>query len=403
MERSEPNLGDLQNRLAQLETLLVLSRVLSSTLDLPTLLDLIVNSGREMTDCEACSLLLLDSRSGELYFEAASGGAKEIKRVVVPLDSSVAGWVCRNGRVLVIGDASQDTRFYRQADAESSYTTRSILAVPLKVKDKVIGCLEAVNKKGGTPFGEDDTEILATLASQAAVAVQNARLFQQSDQIAQMVHELRTPLTGIVAYSELLMHPGLPPEMITESAHTIHSESTRLAQFINDFLDLARLESGRTRIACQPVDMRYIVHETVQLMQPKADESGLTLTGQIPNDVPMVRGDAARLKQILINLVSNAIKYNRPNGRVDVIAEQREKDLIVRVRDTGKGIPPDSLPHMFEKFYRVPDSEGWAQGTGLGLSIVKQLVEAHGGRIEVESQVNVGTTMSFSVPLMPGQ
>jgi K+-sensing histidine kinase KdpD len=402
MEKTELANQDLQDRLAQLETLLVLSRVLSSTLDLPTLLDLIVNSGREMTDCEACSILLLDSKSGELYFEAASGGATEIRRVVVPLESSVAGWVCRSGKALIIGDTSQDERFYRQADAESSFTTRSILAVPLKVKDKIIGCLEAVNKKGGQPFDEEDTEILTTLASQAAVAIQNARLFEQSDQIAQMVHELRTPLTGIVAYSELLMRPGLPPEMVGESANTIHSEATRLAQFINDFLDLARLESGRTRIACQPVDMRHVVRETVQLMQPRATELSLTLSGQIPDDAPMVRGDPARLKQILINLVSNAVKYNRPGGRVDVIAEPREKELAVSVRDTGKGIPPESLPHMFQRFYRVPDSEGWAQGTGLGLCIVKQLVEAHGGKIQVESQVGVGTTMSFTVPLMQG-
>ncbi len=401
MSKGELGPAELQNRLAQLETLLVLSRVLSSTLDLPTLLDLIVNSGREMIDCVACSLLLLDSRSGELYFEAASGGAQEIKRVVVPLDSSVAGWVCRTGKAIVIGDASQDVRFYRQADIESSFTTHSILAVPLKVKDKIIGCLEAVNKRGGVPFGEDDTEILTTLASQAAVAIQNARLFEQSDQIAQMVHELRTPLTGIVAYSELMMHPDLPPDMIAESARTIYSEATRLAKFINDFLELARLESGRARISCQAVDMRFIVRETVQLMQPQAAESGLALAGQIPDQVSMVRGDPARLKQILINLVSNAIKYNRPGGRVDVIAEPREKDLLVKVCDTGKGISPEALPHLFERFYRVPDSEGWAQGTGLGLCIVKQLVEAHGGRIEVESQVGIGTTISFSVPLMP--
>jgi signal transduction histidine kinase len=400
-DQASPSEAELQQRLMQLETLLVLSRVLSSTLDLPTLLDLIVKSGREMTDCEACSLLLLDSKSGELYFEAASGGAREIKRVVVPLDSSVAGWVCRAGKVLVIGDTTQDTRFYRQADAESLFTTRSILAAPLKVKDKIIGCLEAINKRVGVAFGEDDTEILTTLASQAAVAIQNARLFEQSDQIAQMVHELRTPLTGIVAYSELLMRPGLQPEMTVEFAGTIHAESTRLAQFINDFLDLARLESGRARIAFQMVDMHYIVRETVQIVQPKAAEMGLTLAGHVPDGLPMVRGDAARLKQILINLVSNAIKYNRPGGSVEVVVEPRDREALVHVKDTGKGIPAESLPHMFEKFYRVPDSEGWAAGTGLGLSIVKQLVEAHGGHIQIESQVGVGTTVSFSVPLMP--
>jgi signal transduction histidine kinase len=312
----------------------------------------------------------------------------------------VAGWVCRSGRPIVIGDTSADARFYKQADAQSAFTTRSILAVPLKVKDKIIGCLEALNKRG-TTFGEDDTEILTTLASQAAVAIQNARLFEQSDQVAQMVHELRTPLTGIVAYSELLMHPGLQPEMIAESACTINTEAVRLAQFINDFLDLARLESGRARIAYQPVDMGFVVHDVVQLMQPRAAECDLVLTGSVADNLPRVKGDPARLKQILLNLIGNAIKYNRPGGSVQVTVSQRNDHVLVQVQDTGKGIPPESLPHVFDKFYRVPDSEGWVQGTGLGLSIVKQLIEAHGGKVGIESQVGVGTTVSFSLsPLL---
>jgi K+-sensing histidine kinase KdpD len=398
---AEPNLIELQNRIAHLEALLVVSRVLTSTLDLPTLLELIVNSARELTDSEASSILLLDSKSGELYFEAASGGAESIKRVVVPLDSSVAGWVCHSGAPLLIADASQDRRFYKQADAESSYTTRSILAVPLKVKDKVIGCLEAVNKTIGGTFGAEDTETLTTLAAQAAVAIQNARLFEQSDQISEMVHELRTPLTGIVAYSELLMHPSIKPEMIADSVRTIYDEATRLAHFINDFLDLARLESGRTRIANQLVDMGRLAHEVVVLMRPQAAERRLTLTDQVPADLPMVKGDPQRLKQVFINLISNAIKYNREGGQVSVCVDVEGKYLRVQVKDTGRGIAADALPHLFEKFYRVPDAEGWAQGTGLGLSIVKQLVEAHGGRIEVESQVDVGTTMTILLPLSP--
>jgi signal transduction histidine kinase len=395
------SLSEMQNRLVKLEALLVLSRVLNSTLDLPALLDLIVNSAREITGSEASSILLLDSKSGELYFEAASGGGEAIKRVVVPLDSSIAGWVCRSSEPLVIADTSQDERFYKQADAESLFTTRSILAVPLKVKDNVIGCLEAVNKLGGVTFTPDDTETLTTLAAQAAVAIQNARLFAQSDQIAEMVHELRTPLTGIVAYSELLKRTSLKPEMIAESARTIHEEATRLSQFINEFLDLARLESGRTRLTFHSVDMHQLVHEVVLLLQPQASGRSLALAAQVPDGLPVVRGDPQRLKQVLINLTSNAIKYNRADGHVDIIVSRDGNRLRVQVQDTGKGISPEALPHLFEKFYRVPDAEGWAQGTGLGLSIVKQLIEAHHGQISVESQVGVGTTVTFTLPFQP--
>jgi K+-sensing histidine kinase KdpD len=401
MTKSDPT--KQTSRLERLEALLVLGRVLNSTLDLPTLLDLIVNSARETTDSEASSILLLDSKSGELYFEAASGSGEAIKRVVVPLDSSIAGWVCRSGEPLIIADTSRDTRVYKQADAQSAFTTRSILAVPLKVKDKTIGCLEAVNKCGSESFSQEDIEILNTLAAQAAVAIQNAQLFAQSDQIADMVHELRTPLTGIVAYSELLLRPNLKPEMVAQFAETINKESTRLAQFINDFLDLARLQSGRTRIARQPVEMDRLVREVVQLIRPQASQRGLTLIGQVPDNLPLVKGDQERLKQVMINLVSNAIKYNREGGRVEIIVGADNNGMRVQIKDTGKGIPPDALPHLFEKFYRVPDSEGWAQGTGLGLSIVKQLIEAHGGQIEAESQVDVGTTMTFTLPVTKNQ
>jgi signal transduction histidine kinase len=111
----------------------------------------------------------------------------------------------------------------------------------------------------------------------------------------------------------------------------------------------------------------------------------------------LIRGDGDQLDQLLINLIGNAVKYNRPGGNVEVNVDPRGDHVQVQVKDTGRGIPPESLPHVFDKFYRVPDAEGWAQGTGLGLSIVKQLVEAHGGKIEIESQVGVGTTVTFSL------
>jgi signal transduction histidine kinase len=116
-----------------------------------------------------------------------------------------------------------------------------------------------------------------------------------------------------------------------------------------------------------------------------------------------VKGDQERLKQVVINLVSNAIKYNRDGGSVEIIVDANDDCMRVQIKDTGKGIPPEALPHLFEKFYRVPDSEGWAQGTGLGLSIVKQLVEVHGGQIMAESQMGVGTTMTFTLPVAKGQ
>lgn len=394
---------ELQNRLARSQKLIVLSRELSSTLDLPTLLDRITLAACDITHTEASSILLLDKKSGELYFEAASGGSATIKHVIVPLDSSVAGHVCRTAKPVMIADAGKDERLYREADEQSHFTTRSLLAVPLKVKDKIIGVLEAVNKKSGESFNDEDTEVLTTLAAQAAVAIENARLFAQSDQIADMVHELRTPLTGIVAYSEMLQMPNIKPDMVLQSARTIHNEAQRLTQLVNDFLELARLESGRAKLSCETVQWPDMIKRTIAIVRPKADERSITIETDIAADLPPSLGDPKRLTQVLINLLSNAVKYNRDNGRVLVRASAAAGHIQVHIQDTGRGIAEKDLAHLFEKFYRVTDTEGWTQGTGLGLSIVQKIIEAHGGTISVESQLDVGTTITFNLPAGAGQ
>ncbi len=397
---SENNLiQELENRIARIEKLIELSRELTSTLDLPVLLDRITEAACEITHTEAGSILLLDKKSGELYFEAAAGSSTTaIKHVVVPLDSSVAGYVCKTGKPIAIAEANKDTRHYRQADEQTHFTTRSLLAVPLRVKDRIIGVLEAVNKRGSESFTDEDTESLTTLAAQAAIAIENARLFEQSDQIAEMVHELRTPLTGIVAYSELLQLPDIKSDMVQQFAHTIHGEAQRLTHMVNAFLDLARLESGRAKLSNEKIHLSNLVRDAVAVVQPQAAERAITIQTELEENLPDLTGDPQRLTQVLINLLSNAVKYNFENGRVTVRVNAAGKHVQVQVQDTGRGIAEKDQAHMFEKFYRVADSEGWTQGTGLGLSIVKQIVEAHGGKISLESQVGVGTTITFTLP-----
>lgn len=390
---------DLENRLARFERVLEMSRVLNSTLDLPALLDLIINAARELTNTEASSILLTDTKTGELYFEAATGTNSEaVKRVVVPRES-LAGWVAREGRVQVINDVSQDPRFSPSTDQASGFRTRSLVALPLQVKGRTIGVLEIVNRIGNTPFDDDDIHVLTSLAAQAAVAIANARLFQQSDLISEMVHELRTPLTSIVAYSELLIRPELNLDQVHSFVGTINQEATRLTNMINDFLELARLQSGRARMTHGPVNIGMLVRDCVSVMKPQADQKNIGLEVEAPDNLPAVQGDHNRLKQVLMNLMSNAIKYNRPDGKVHIRIELSDSHIHLTVADTGKGIPTKDLPHIFDKFYRVADSEGWATGTGLGLSIVREIVEAHGGQIDVESEVGVGTRFKLTLPL----
>jgi signal transduction histidine kinase len=392
------------SRLDSYRRLLEISQVLTSTLELFTLLDLIATAARDLTRSEATSILLIDNKTGDLYFEAATGSkSEEIKRMVVPPDS-MAGWVAREGRAQIINDVSRDKRFFSKPDESTGFQTRSMIVVPMKVKDKTIGVLEALNRADETPFTDEDVELLTTLSAQAAIAITNARLFQQSDLISEMVHELRTPLTSIVAYSELMLRREIPPVQARGFIETIYQEALKLSSMTNSFLELSRLQSGRIRMEMVNLNLSDLIHEVLLLLQPQADERGLIIEAPLPEPGVRVIADRERLRQVLVNLISNAIKYNRPNGLITLHTTLIDLQYVrVSISDTGRGIPEKDLTRIFEKFFRVADSEGYATGTGLGLSIVKQIVEAHGSQIDVKSQVDVGTTFSFILKAAPAE
>ncbi|HDN80970.1 MAG TPA: GAF domain-containing protein [Chloroflexi bacterium] len=393
----------LKERIRQLERILEISRDLSSTLNFHPLLIKITRVAAELTNTEASSILLLDKSTGQLYFEAATGVTESaLVGIPVPLEGSIAGWIVKEGKPLIIDDVDKDPRFYRHVDTLTSFRTRSILGVPLKVKDEVIGALEVLNKKGSQPFTEEDVEVLTTLAAQAAIAIENARLFQQSDLVAILAHELRTPLTSIIGYTRLLLtQADLNPALRRSFLETISHEASRLNSLINDFLDLIRLESGRVRLSKKLVHLRHLIEEAVATVRPQAEARRIKIKIQIPRNLPPIMADERRLMQVLLNLLSNAIKYNKDEGLVEVKATLKDRAVEVSVRDTGIGIEPEELPHIFEKFYRG-SSEQNAFGTGLGLAIAKQITEAHGGTITVESTPGQGSTFTVTLPLQSG-
>ncbi len=388
----------LEKRVARLERLIEISRSLNLTLSLRPLLQRIVLAAQELTKTEACSILLIDHRSGQLYFEAATN-LPGVRSIIVPMENSVAGWVVQTGEPLVVSDASQDPRCYRKADEQSTLTTRSILAVPLTARGNVIGVLEGINKEGGAQFTEEDIELLTVLGSQAAVAVENALLFQQSDLIAEIVHEMRTPLTSIIAYVDLMQRTDATLFQCSQFASIVQCEAERISEMMNNFLDLARLESGRASLAQDMIDLSTVIHMAVNVLMPQADAKQITLLVNVADTLPPVKGDAQRLHQVMLNLLSNAVKYCRPGDNVTVTAHAEENHLTVGVADTGPGIPSDALPYIFERFYRVPGTEDQALGTGLGLTITQQIVEAHGGKITASSEEGHGTTFTFTLPM----
>lgn len=388
---------------AHLKRLLEISTRLGSTLHLDSLLSLVMDVATELTDTETASILLVDKNTGQLHFVASTDNFVP-DDMVVPLDNSIAGWVVRNGRSLILGDVQADTRFYANIDKNLEFTTRSMLAVPLSTKQGVIGALEVLNKRNDKPYTGQDVALMEALASQSAVAIMNAHLFHQSDLLAEIMHEIKTPLMAIQAASELMGRPELGAEKKDELVGMIKRESQRVSKMTRDFLDFARLESGRVRLARLPVDVRTVITDVVNIAESQASNRGITIETSLASDLPTpdsrptLIGDSDRLKQVLLNLVSNAVKYNVENGRITITAAVADVEILLSVADTGHGILPDDMAHLFERFYRIPGSEG-AEGSGLGLSVSQKIVEEHNGRIDVASTVGEGTTFTIHFPL----
>jgi signal transduction histidine kinase len=385
--------------LMRYQRLIDISRDLASTLDLDTLLQRIVNASADLTNSEAASILLFDQNKDLLFFQASTNLQRPLMGgLSVPVDGSIAGWVAQHRQPVIVTDPQNDPRFYGHIQKEADFSTQSILAVPMITKNDVIGVLEALNKNDGE-FNLEDQEMLMTLGAQAAVAITNARLFIQADLISEMVHELRTPLASLNAATHLLLRPDIDKDQHNKMVMIIQNETNRLSEMATSFLDLARLESGRTQFQVTEIEMVLLLGECVGITRSTMDERNIKLEWKVPDRLPKIKGDADKIKQVFLNLLSNAVKYNTEGGKLTVAAYFVDQNMVIDVSDTGPGIPEESMEHLFQKFYRVPGTENLAQGTGLGLSIVNKIVTAHGGKITVKSEVGKGTTFSVHLPI----
>jgi signal transduction histidine kinase len=379
-----------------------ISRDLASTLDLDVLLNRIVQAAADLSHAEAASILLYDESKQQLFFQVSTNLDEPLMRgLVVPVEGSIAGLIVTNRQPIILSEAQKDPRHFSNIAKITKVTTNSLLGVPLIAKDKVIGALEAINKLQGE-FTEEDQHILMDLGAQAAVAIETARLFQQSDLIAEMVHELRTPLSSLRTAAHLLTRQDVSPEKREQVVQIMHTETTRLTEMTTAFLDLARLESGRMQLQVQRFDLIPLLEECVQMMCSKAEVGGLELQLTTLDTLPPLKADRDKIKQVVLNLISNAIKYNRPNGQISISAESTEGEIMIVVSDTGSGIRETDLAHLFEKFYRARAAEKSTTGTGLGLAISKRIIEMHGGHIEVHTQVGQGTSFFVHLPALPG-
>jgi len=287
---------------------------------------------------------------------------------------------------------------------------RSYLAVPVKgVDGGVLGALIFGHSQAGM-FTEQHERLAMGVASWASVALENARLYAEAQAanrikdefLAVLSHELRTPLNAIVGYARLLRGGILPADKAARGLETLERNATWLTQIVEDVLDVSRIVSGKIRLDVQPVELPLIIDNAVATIQPAADAKGVRIQTVVDPSVGPVSGDPGRLQQVVWNLVSNAVKFTPRNGRIQARLERVNSHVEIVVSDTGIGIPPEFLPHVFERFRQAEaGTTRKTGGLGLGLAIVRHIVEMHGGTVEASSAgVGNGSTFRVRLPLM---
>jgi signal transduction histidine kinase len=416
----EDRLAYLEERVAVLERMVEVGRILTSTLDLRQLLDIIAEVATELTKTEAASIMLLDKNTGKLYFETAIGERQdELKRVTVPLEESIAGWIFTHNEPLISRNPQDDPRHYRVVDKKTDFLTRSLMGAPLNFRGETIGVIEVINRTVEEDFTDQDLQTLTALAAQAAIAIQNARLLSQlqrayddlaeldqlkSDFVAIASHELRTPLNVILGYATFLKD-DLRGDA-SEQLEIVLQSAMRLRALIDDMVNLRHLDTGeaRAQLDTEAFPLHQLTADVIQEFSAMAEAKRLSLGVRRPVPVVTVVADRQKIYLVLANLLSNAVKFTHAGGRVQIAIEERGSEVWVSVRDTGIGIPAEKLDKIFDRFYQVEGSlSRHYEGMGLGLCIATGMVELHGGRLWAESVEGRGSSFTFALPLDGGR
>lgn len=417
-----------------------LAQRLTTQLETGQLLQDVVNAGREMLDTDISILLNLNEQLGELHPVAWSGIQDETAKLFrVRSRDDIKGLVAWAKKPARSSDLRTDQRTGTVSFAETAGMI-SEMAVPVMYGDILLGIL-AVEAKTFRRFTDPEMELLQSLASHAGVAMRNAQLFEdlrtvnrkmeravadttiarqqaenariaaveatrlKTEFINNMSHELRTPLNTIINFTRIMSdgHTGEVTEQQGQYLGFVRESGEHLLGLINDILDMAKIEAGRMEIRKEFTSIEPILRGVMSTAVGLTRENNLSLKLNIPADLPNVEIDTRRIRQVLLNLVSNAAKFTQ-KGSLTLGAERRKNQIVVYVKDTGIGIKPEDLDKVFEEFRQIDGSLAREQtGTGLGMPISKKFIELHGGEMWIQSQFGVGTTVYFSLPVLVQQ
>jgi signal transduction histidine kinase len=405
---------DLRTMAEQMARLIEVSVTLNSTLDQDELLQFIIRTATEILDCESVSILLYDEKLDRLVFAAATGSdPKKLAETPVPLEKSLAGTIFRENKVVCLSDVQRDARNFLAVSKLINIEVKNLLGVPMRIHDNPTGVLEALNKRAGD-FDESDADILAVIASQAAVAIHNARMVEalqdanndlrDADQLktnflALASHELRTPLGVIIGYATFLQQES--PGELSEHAKQVLNAAMQMRALVDAMTNMDMLRSSEMIMHRVVLPMQKILLDAYNDVKNLAEAKSQHIILDM-KEIPLpVKCDPEKLKSAFVNLLDNAIRFTPERGKITLGAiPQAGGGVLSWVQDTGIGIPPGELKKIFKEFYQIePHTTRTHGGMGIGLSIAKGLIEAHGGKIWAESP-GPGKGATFKV-LMP--
>jgi GAF domain-containing protein len=416
----EARTQDLTRSVEELTALGDVSRALSSTLDLETVLSTIVSRAIQLSGTDGGSVYEYDEATEEFSLRASrdlpEAYVEQVRGTRPRKGEGAVGRVAQTRGPVQIADISDATTYEsRVRNMLLQIGLRALLAVPLIAEDQLVGALIVMRKRTGA-FADEEVALLQTFATQSALAIQNARLFREiedksrqlevasqhkSEFLANMSHELRTPLNAIIGFSEVLTDRmfGELNEKQDEYLKDIYASGTHLLSLINDILDLSKIEAGRMELELSDFDLPNAIENALTLVRERAGRRSIALHTNIDDRLGQIEADERKVRQVVLNLLSNAIKFTPEGGRIDVSAVSKDGFVEVSVSDTGIGIAPEDQEKVFEEFRQVGTAAKKVEGTGLGLTLCRKFVELHGGRIWVRSQEGLGSTFTFSLPL----
>jgi GAF domain-containing protein len=416
----ESRTTELTQSVGELTALGEVGQAVSSTLDLGTVLRTIVSRATQLAGMDGGAIYEYDETREQFYLHATDKLPEELVETLraapIPKGEGALGRMAVTGEPTQIGDIADEASYQSRLRAmliRLGY--RSLLAVPLLREDHLLGGLVAHRKSAGE-FTPQVIDLLKTFATQSALAIQNARLFREieeksrlletasrhkSEFLANMSHELRTPLNAIIGFSEVLSERmfGEINDKQAEYLSDILESGRHLLSLINDILDLSKIEAGRMELEPSEFDLPSAIENTLILVRERAQRRGITLGRTVDERLAMIRADERKVKQVLLNLLSNALKFTPEGGQIEVRARVHNGEAEISVADTGVGIAPEDQEAVFEEFRQVGATARKVEGTGLGLAISRKFIELHGGRIWVDSQVGMGSTFAFTLPL----